>query len=139
MPSTTPDDIVYYEPKMVIYLTEKDQQGTIDMNLFIVYDEDEDLIYVYGSRGYESRNNTNFVKFFKTFSCYNALYNFISITMGFGVGHRLSISVNQMAGLTNYSEYHDFVSKVSRSNEIVAYDNTRITKRELMRYIFAYL
>jgi|DEB19_MinimDraft_2_1074335.scaffolds.fasta_scaffold00006_44 hypothetical protein len=139
MPSTTPDDIVYYEPKMVIYLTEKDQQGTIDMNLFIVYDEDEDLIYVYGSRGYESRNNTNFVKFVKTFSCYNAMYNFISITMGFGVGHRLSISVNQMAGLTNYSEYHDFVSKVSRSNEIVAYDNTRITKRELMRYIFAYL
>ena len=139
MPSTTPDDIIYYDPKMVIYLTEKDQQGNTDMNLFIVYDEDEDLIYVYGSRGYESRNNTHFVKFVKTFSCYNALYNFISITMGFGVGHRLSVSVNQLSGLTNYSEYPDFLSKVSRTNEIVAYDNTRISKRDLMRYIFAYL
>ena len=139
MPSTTPDDIIYYDPKMVLYLTEKDHQGNTDMNLFLVYDEDEDLIYVYGSRGYESRNNTHFVKFVKTFSCYNALYNFISITMGFGVGHRLSVSVNQLSGLTNYSEYPDFLSKVSRSNEIVAYDNTRIGKKDLMRYIFAYL
>jgi hypothetical protein len=139
MPSTTPDDIIYYDPKMVLYLTEKDHQGNTDMNLFLVYDEDEDLIYVYGSRGYESRNNTHFVKFVKTFSCYNALYNFISITMGFGVGHRLSVSVNQLSGLTNYSEYPDFLSKVSRTNEIVAYDNTRISKRDLMRYIFAYL
>jgi hypothetical protein len=139
MPSTTPDDIIYYAPKMVLYLTEKDHQGNTDMNLFLVYDEDEDLIYVYGSRGYESRNNTHFVKFVKTFSCYNALYNFISITMGFGVGHRLSVSVNQLSGLTNYSEYPDFLSKVSRTNEIVAYDNTRISKRDLMRYIFAYL
>jgi hypothetical protein len=139
MPSTTPDDIIYYDPKMVIYLTEKDHQGNTDMNLFLVYDEDEDLIYVYGSRGYESRNNTHFVKFVKTFSCYNALYNFISITMGFGVGHRLSVSVNQLSGLTNYSEYPDFLSKVSRTNEIVAYDNTRIGKKDLMRYIFAYL
>jgi len=59
--------------------------------------------------------------------------------MGFGTNHRLDISVNMIAGLTNFSDYSDFVSKVSRSNEIVAYDNTRITKKELMRYIFAFL
>jgi hypothetical protein len=138
MPAT-PNDIIYYEPKMVINLTERDRSGDIDMNAFIVYDEDEDLIYVFGSRGYESRGNTNFVKFVKTFSCYNALYNFISLSMGFSTNHHVDISVNLLAGLTNFSEYSDFVSKVSRSNEIVAYDNTRITKKELMRYIYAFL
>jgi hypothetical protein len=138
MPAT-PNDIIYYDPKMVINLTERDRNGEIDMNVFIVYDEDEDLIYVFGSRGYESRGHTNFVKYVKTFSCYNALYNFISLSMGFGTNHRLDISVNLLAGLTNFSEYSDFVSKVSRSNEIVAYDNTRITKKELMRYIYAFL
>jgi len=137
--TTTPDEIIYYEPKMVLNLTEHDRSGDVDMNAFIVYDEDEDLIYVYGSRGYESRGNTTYVKYVKTFSCYNALYNFISLSMGFGTNHRLDISVNLLAGLTNYSEYSDFVSKVRRSNEIVAYDNTRITKKELMRYIFAFL
>ena len=137
--TTTPDDIIYYEPKMVLNLTEHDRSGDVDMNTFIVYDDDEDLIYMYGSRGYESRGNTTYVKYVKTFSCYNALYNFISLSMGFGTNHRLDISVNLLAGLTNYSEYSDFVSKVSRSNEIVAYDNTRITKKELMRYIFAFL
>ena len=134
-----PDDTIYYGPQMVINITEYDRRRNPDMNMFIIYDTDEDLIYVYGSRGYEPRGNITYSKYVKTFSNYNDLYNFIYLTMGFSDHHRVSVSVNLLENLTNYCEYDAFKNNISRSNEIVAYDNIQLPKRLLFKCISAFL
>ena len=121
----------YYDPVMVLNITEYDTNGKPDTNVFLVYDEDEDLYYLYGSRGH--------VSYTKSFCCIENLYNFISIVMGFSENHKVSISVNYMDDLTNYDDYNKLQSKVSRFNEVVAYDNITLSKKRLQQYLSAFI
>ena len=121
----------YYDPVMVLNITEYDTNGKPDTNVFLVYDEDEDLYYLYGSRGR--------VSYTKSFCCIENLYNFISIVMGFSENHKVSISVNYMDDLTNYDDYNKLQSKVSRFNEVVAYDNITLSKKRLQRFLNAFI
>lgn len=121
----------YYDPVMVLNITEYDTNGKPDTNVFLVYDEDEDLYYLYGSRGH--------VSYTKSFCCIENLYNFISIVMGFSENHKVSISVNYMDDLTDYDDYDKLQSKVSRFNEVVAYDNVTLSKKRLQRFLNAFI
>ena len=121
----------YYDPVMVLNITEYDTNGKPDTNVFLVYDEDEDLYYLYGSRGH--------VSYTKSFCCSENLYNFISIVMGFSENHKVSISVNYMDDLTDYDDYNKLQSKVSRFNEVVAYDNVTLSKKRLQRFLNAFI
>jgi hypothetical protein len=121
----------YYDPVMVLNITEYDTNGKPDTNVFLVYDEDEDLYYLYGSRGH--------VSYTKSFCCSENLYNFISIVMGFSENHKVSISVNYMDDLTDYDDYDKLQSKVSRFNEVVAYDNVTLSKKRLQRFLNAFI
>ena len=121
----------YYDPVMVLNITEYDTNGKPDTNVFLVYDEDEDLYYLYGSRGH--------VSYTKSFCCSENLYNFISIVMGFSENHKVSISVNYMDDLTDYDDYDKLQSKVSRFNEVVAYDNLTLSKKRLQRFLNAFI
>ena len=121
----------YYDPVMVLNITEYDTNEKPDTNVFLVYDEDEDLYYLYGSRGH--------VSYTKSFCCIENLYNFISIVMGFSENHKVSISVNYMDDLTNYDDYNKLQSKVSRFNEVVAYDNITLSKKRLQQYLSAFI
>ena len=121
----------YYDPIMVLNITEYDTNGNPDTNVFLVYDEDEDLYYLYGSRGH--------VSYTKSFCCSENLYNFISIVMGFSENHKVSISVNYMDDLTDYDDYNKLQSKVSRFNEVVAYDNVTLSKKRLQRFLNAFI
>ena len=121
----------YYDPVMVLNITEYDTNGKPDTNVFLVYDEDEDLYYLYGSRGH--------VSYTKSFCCSEKLYNFISIVMGFSENHKVSISVNYMDDLTDYDDYDKLQSKVSRFNEVVAYDNVTLSKKRLQRFLNAFI
>ena len=121
----------YYDPVMVLNITEYDTNGNPDTNVFLVYDEDEDLYYLYGSRGH--------VSYTKSFCCIENLYNFISIVMGFSENHTVSISVNYMDDLTDYDDYDKLQSKVSRFNEVVAYDNVTLSKKRLQRFLNAFI
>ena len=123
-------ETTYYDPLMVLKITEYDTNGKRDTNIFLIYDEEEDVYYLYGSRGN--------VRYSKTFDNGDSLYNFISITMGFSENHKVSISVNYMEDLTNYDEYDELKSKVSRFNEVVAYDNVTLSKKRLLRYLNAF-
>ena len=116
---------------MVLNITEYDTNGKPDTNVFLVYDEDEDLYYLYGSRGH--------VSYTKSFYCIENLYNFISIVMGFSENHKVSISVNYMDDLTDYDDYDKLQSKVSRFNEVVAYDNVTLSKKRLQRFLNAFI
>jgi hypothetical protein len=121
----------YYDPMMVLNITEYDRKSEKDSDIFLLYDADEELYYLYGSRGY--------VKYSKTFDNIDSLYDFISLTMAFSENHKVSISVNYMEDLTNYHEYDELQSNVTRFNEVVAYDNIHLSKKRLERYLKAFM
>ena len=123
----------YYDNQMVLNITEYDRDKDKDMNVYIVYDNDDQTMYVYGSRG-----NKKYVRFTKAFDNTSDLYDFISLSMGFSEKHTLSICVNYIEGLTNFDEYDEIHAKVTRSNEIVAYDNIMLTKKQFLKYIYAF-
>jgi regulation of enolase protein 1 (concanavalin A-like superfamily) len=112
--------------------TDKDCQ-TEDMRVFMVYDEDEDLMYVYGSRKSESHRNQ--VEFVKTFDTDDQLYDFLNVIMGFDEKHRVNTSVHYMDGLSDYSGFDDFVRNASRTNEISGYNREKMTKKRFKQYI----
>jgi hypothetical protein len=114
---------------MVLNITEYTESGKPDTNVFIVYDNDTESLYLYGGRA-------DVVRYEKTFDNVTDLYNFVSICVA---SNKLSISVNYLDGLTNYDDYDTFLKKVCRENEIIAYDNAGITKKRLEKYVNTFL
>ncbi len=132
----SPTNTTYYDPQMVINITEFDADNDKDSNIFIIFDQDESLFYIYGSRGVKSSYKT----YKKTVSDFDTLYDFIYFTTGQEKKHLLSISVNFVSDMTNYDEYYEILQKVNRDNEVVAYDNvSNLTKEDFKRYVFTYL
>ncbi len=127
----------YYGPTMVLNITEFDHDGDKDTDLFIVYDNDDELFYVYGHRG---STKSKHVAYMRSFSCVCAMYDFINITCNFKEMRSLSIQINQLDGLTSDSDYFDFKRKVSKYNEVVAYDNYNwLGPRKFSKLIRAYV
>jgi len=129
-----PTNTTYYDPQMVINITEYDREGDKDSNVFIVFDEEEEIYYLFGSRG-----GSKHVRYTKTFYCKNQMYDFLSITMGFMDKHTISISANYVNNLTDYDEYDEIKQKVSRFNEVVAYDDFTISKKDFRVFLNAFL
>jgi hypothetical protein len=125
----------YYDPIMVMNITEYDKNNDQDMSVFILFDVDDNLFYVYGSR-----EGSKYVKYTKTFDNVNTLYNFISLSMALSENHQISISVNYIEGLTNYDEFNEINEKMTRYNEIVAYDDINgFSKKDFRQYVDAFL
>jgi hypothetical protein len=129
-----PTNTTYYEPQMVINITEYDRDGDKDSDVFIVFDDEEEMYYLFGSRG-----GSKHVRYTKTFYCKNQMYDFLSITMGFMDKHTISISANYVNNLTDYDEYDEIKQKVSRFNEVVAYDDFTISKKDFRVFLNAFL
>ena len=130
-----PTDTTYYDPMMVMNITEYDKNNDQDMSVFILFDVDDNLFYVYGSR-----EGSKYVKYTKTFDNVNTLYNFIYLSMALSENHQISISVNYIEGLTNYDEFNEINEKMTRYNEIVAYDDINgFSKKDFRQYVDAFL
>ena len=130
-----PTDTTYYDPMMVMNITEYDKNNDQDMSVFILFDVDDNLFYVYGSR-----EGSKYVKYVKTFYNINSLYNFIYLSMALSENHQISISVNYIEGLTNYDEFNEINEKMTRYNEIVAYDDIDgFSKKDFRQYVDAFL
>ena len=130
-----PTDTTYYDPMMVMNITEYDKNNDQDMTTFILFDTDDNLFYVYGSR-----EGSKYVKYVKTFDNINSLYNFIYLSMALSENHQISISVNYIEGLTNYDEFNAINEKMTRYNEIVAYDDINgFSKKDFRQYVDAFL
>ncbi len=129
-----PTNTTYYDPQMVMHITEYDRDGDKDSNVFIIFDKDEEMYYLFGSRG-----GSKHVRYTKTFYCKNQMYDFISIAMGFKDNNTISLSINYVDNLTSYDEYDDIKRKVSRFNEVVAYDNFTISKKDFRICLNAFL
>ena len=130
-----PTDTTYYDPMMVMNITEYDKNNDQDMSVFILFDVDDNLFYVYGSR-----EGSKYVKYVKTFDNINSLYNFINLSMALSENHQISVSVNYIEGLTNYDEFNEINEKMTRYNEIVAYDDINgFSKKDFRQYVDAFL
>ena len=130
-----PTDTTYYDPMMVMNITEYDKNNDQDMTTFILFDADDNLFYVYGSR-----EGSKYVKYVKTFDNINCLYKFIYLSMALSENHQISISVNYIEGLTNYDEFNEINEKMTRYNEIVAYDDINgFSKKDFRQYVDAFL
>ncbi len=130
-----PTKTTYYDPTMVMNITEYDNNYDQDMTTFILFDTNDNLFYVYGSR-----EGSKYVKYVKTFHNINTLYNFIYLSMALSEKHQISISVNYIEGLTNYDEFNEINEKITRYNEIVAYDNIDgFSKKDFRQYVDAFL
>ena len=128
-------DTTYYDPMMVMNITEYDKNNDQDMSVFILFDTNDNLFYVYGSR-----EGSKYVKYTKTFDNVNTLYNFIYLSMALSENHQISISVNYIEGLTNYDEFNEINEKMTRYNEIVAYDDINgFSKKDFRQYVDAFL
>jgi hypothetical protein len=121
----------YYGDQMVLNITEYDRDGDLDSNIFIVFDHDDELLYVYGSRGEKGR-----LRYEKTFCCASELYKFIKILVH---NHTISYAVHYVNGLTNYDDYDTLKAKCTKHNEVVAYDNANIYHADLKKYVNAFL
>lgn len=130
-----PTDTTYYDPMMVMNITEYDKNNDQDMTTFILFDADDNLFYVYGSR-----EGSKYVKYVKTFDNINSLYKFIYLSMALSENHQISISVNYIEGLTNYDEFNKINEKMTRYNEIVAYDDIDgFSKKDFRQFVDAFL
>ena len=129
------ESTIYYDPMMVMNITEYDKNNDQDMSVFILFDTDDNLFYVYGSR-----EGSKYVKYTKTFDNVNTLYNFIYLSMALSENHQISISVNYIEDLTNYDEFNEINEKITRYNEIVAYDEiVGFSKKDFRQYVDAFL
>ena len=130
-----PTNTTYYDPMMVMNITEYDKNNDQDMSVFILFDVDDNLFYVYGSR-----EGSKYVKYVKTFDNINSLYKFIYLSMALSEKHQISISVNYIEGLTNYDEFNEINEKITRYNEIVAYDDIDgFSKKDFRQFVDAFL
>ena len=94
-----------------------------------MYDYEEDLIYVFGSRKKDS------AQFVKAFDSEKHAYEFLDIMMGFDRGYFINTSVYYMSDLTDYSMFDDFAEKAIRKDEISGYDRELITLKKFRKYL----
>lgn len=123
----------YYEPTMVIefrQIESKDPDCDVeDMHAFIMYDDEEDLIYVFGSRKKDS------VQFIKSFDSEKHAYDFLEIMMGFDRGYFINTSVYYMSNLTDYSGFDDFSKNAIKHDELSGYDRELMTLKKFRKYL----
>lgn len=111
----------------------KHSSKTEDMRVFIVYDKDEELYYVFGSRKNEKLEKM--CEFVKTFTETTHLYMFLDILMDFKT-YTVDTYVHMMPYLTNNSSFNDFVKESkTKNNQISGYDDDKITMKQLDRYL----
>ena len=126
-------ETTYYENTIVVEFNQK-EKGTnkVDMRIFMLYDADEDLIYLYGSR--KSTEFPNYPTFAKTFDDETKLYDFLDIMMDFS-RHKIDTSIHQIDYLTDSSDFDDIARNVNSHTELSGFDNVKFTKKDYKKYI----
>lgn len=125
-------ETTYYEDTIVVEFRQL-EKGTrkVDMRIFMLYDSDEGLIYLYGSR--KSDEFPNYPTFAKTFNDETQLYDFLDIMMDFS-RHRIDTAVHQIDYLTDCSDFDDIARNVNSRTELSGFDNIKITKKNFRKY-----
>lgn len=125
----------YYDSTMVLEFRQLENADSTkeDMRIFILYDDEEDLIYMYGSR--KSEDYPDYVNFIKTVDSEKHAYDFLNIMMGLDTGCLINTSVYYMSDLTDYSDFDDFDRNAAKEAEISGYNKEIMTPKKFKKYM----
>jgi hypothetical protein len=125
----------YYENTFVLELCQQDgNTQEIDMCVFILYDAEDDLMYLYGSR--KSKKHSKYPSFIKSFKSESHLYDFLSILMDFDKQY-INTTVHNIKYMTNLDEFDDIVKNIDKHSELTGYDNIKMTKKYYKKHMSA--
>ena len=126
---------------IAIYLEENTCDNDIDTRMFIIYDDDEQMFYLYGTRTPidVSSRDSDFINYNYKYhiSKLNSLVDLIyfindKLQNNFTIGvHNVVIDNDDI----NDVDFNYLNSQLNKYNEIVAYDRVKLYKHELRRII----
>lgn len=117
--------ITHYEHFFMLKIEEINTDNEIDTTCFIVYDHDDKLFYLYGSR-----KNSEFKKhciYQKSFYYLKDLYTFLKVVMNLDE-HNTNVIVYEVPYATSEANYDTFIEACKWKYEITGYDNLDISK-----------
>ena len=126
---------------IAIYLEENTCDNDVDTRMFIIYDDDEQTFYLYGTRTptHIEPDNSNFINYNYKYhiSKLNSLVDLIyfindKLKNNFTIGvHNVVIDNDEV----NDVDFNYLNDQLNKYNEIVAYDYIKLRKFELKRII----
>ena len=113
----------------------KKDQSSIDTRLFIGYSSKDDDYYVRGKR--QDIGSKEFVPYAFRCDSTNELYDFIEFAVG--PRSKTSIILYNFNNVEGYSDdeltYEFFESRIDRNYEVAAYDNVRLKRHQIIKYL----
>ena len=128
--------ITHYENFFVLRIDEIEDKKTkkIDTTCFVVYDKDDDMFYVYGSR--KSPEHPNHCIYQKSFKHFNDLYLFFMVTMDL-TNHNVNTTIYHVPYATSEADFDTFKQICKRQNEITGYDNIKLKRTQMFKHLTA--
>jgi hypothetical protein len=126
--------IIYYESQPVLYI-EENFDGDIfetDTRAFIVYDKDDNVFCLYGSRKCDKRKK--YVNYFLKYNTIDDLYNYLLLAMNTKV-NTLNITTYYFSDLTSNDTFDDFSEKTNKYKELFGYDNIKLNRKAFYKFI----
>jgi hypothetical protein len=109
----------------MLRIDELESKSQIDTKCFIIYDNDEDLFYLYGSR----KNTTypNHCVYNKCFSSMRDLHNFLKIVMSLELDdHNVNTYVYHVPYATSEDNFDTYLKKCNPKHEITGYNKVSL-------------
>ena len=114
--------------KLVLYIEELDDKSIVDMQIFVIFDENEDEFYITGLRNCPKLIEFNQFKFYcKTIKqVKNYLLSIIDDQ------HKINYTLYNFANIYDESDidYYTFKARKTKKNEIMGYDCIMYSKFE---------
>jgi hypothetical protein len=113
--------IEFQSDKLVLYIEELDDKSIVDMQIFVIFDENEEEFYITGVRNCPKLIEFNQFKFYcKTMK--QAANYLLSIIDN---DNRINYTLYNFANIYDESDidYYTFKSRRTKKNEIIGYDH----------------
>jgi hypothetical protein len=127
-------DTTFYEAMPVLYIEEKikGNEFKTDMRMFIVYDQEDNYFYVYGSR--KCKQNNKYINYMLKYASIDTLYNYIQVAMN-SKYQKINVTGYFITGLTSADTFDDFTEKISNYNQLFGYDKVTLNRKLFNRYL----
>lgn len=128
------ESTIYYDDQPVLYIEEKIDGNMFktDMRVFIVFDRDENVFCLYGSRKCDKRDK--YINYMLKYSNISDLYNYLFVAMNIKFNN-VNVTMFYLSELTSNDTFDDFEQKTSKLNELFGYDNIKLKNSIFNKYI----
>lgn len=131
--------ITHYENFFMLRIDELESKSQVDTKCFIIYDHDEELFYLYGSR--KNAQYRNHCVYQKSFKLMRDLHNFLKIVMSLEMDdHNVNTYVYHVPYATSEDNFDAYVQKCNPKHEITGYDRVSLKSfKDFSLYLSALL